>query len=135
MRTIAAALAAFVVGLRSAWIATATLAGAVWPVAALAAGGVAVTAAGVGMLSVGPGYVANMEDISCSDAGTLIQATCGQQSLSCECSAATLFGSDSVVPLTGRAETNFDANVRKATCRSQANTTCDCWALCSSEPD
>ena len=100
-------------------------------VAGVAGGGATVNA----IMAVGPGYVENIEDITCADAGTLIQAGCNQQSLSCECSAATLFGGDSVVPLTGRAETNFDANVRKVTCRSQSNTTCDCWALCASEPD
>jgi hypothetical protein len=133
MRSLLAFVTALVVGLRAAWIATATVAGAIWPVAALAAGGVAVTA-GVGMLSIGPGYVEGIE-VTCADAGTEIRATCGQQSVSCECSGAAYFSSEDVVSLTGRAETNFDANVRSVNCRSQSNVTCDCWALCASEPD
>lgn len=134
MRTIAATLTAIVVGIRAAWVGFATVIGAVWPVAALAAGGVAITGTLIGGMSLGPGYIEGLE-VTCADAGTEIRATCGQQSLSCECSAAAYFSSEDVVSLTGRAETNFDGNVRSVNCRSQSNVTCDCWALCSSEPD
>lgn len=84
---------------------------------------------------LGPGYIENVEDITCADAGTAITPNCAGLSLSCECSAAALFGNDSVIPLTGRAETNFDGNVRSISCRSQSNVTCDCWSLCATQPN
>lgn len=85
---------------------------------------------------VGPGFVDSIENVECDDAGTFIRASCGQSSLSCECDQATYFESTTgAVPLTGRAETNFDANTRWVQCRSQANAVCDCWALCSTPPD
>lgn len=88
-----------------------------------------------GSLSVGPGYVENIANLSCPDAGAEIATQCMIESLSCECDQATLFGHDSVIPTTGRAETNFDGNVRRGIkCRSQTNSVCDCWALCSNRP-
>lgn len=87
-------------------------------------------------MGMGPAYLENIEDVTCLDAGTEFTTSGGQiLSISCECSAATLFGHETVIPLTGRAETNFDGNVRSGfKCRSQAATTCDCWALVTSNP-
>ena len=82
---------------------------------------------------LGPGYVDNVEDIACSDAGTLISSP-SAISWDCECTAAVNWGSEPVIPLTGRSETNFNVNARSFSCRSQANAVCDCWALTSSPP-
>lgn len=87
-----------------------------------------------GTLGIGPGYIDNLEDVSCPDAGAEIKSNNNGMSLSCECSGATNFGSETVVPITGRAETNFDGNVRSINCRSQSNSVCDCWALTASAP-
>lgn len=88
-----------------------------------------------GPSDVSEGFVDNIEDVKCADAGTEIEAACNMKSLSCSCGADVLFGHNDVIPLTGRATDTFDALTRPGIkCRSQANTLCDCWALCSGPP-
>ena len=81
-----------------------------------------------------PGYITNIIDVMCLDAGTTITAN-GAVAIDCTCSAATLFGNEAVVPLTGKSSTTFNAQTNSVTCRSQASTVCDCWALTISDPD
>lgn len=85
-------------------------------------------------MGIGPGFIDNLEDQDCPDAGALIQSEGSALSISCECDQDTLFGHETVLPLTGRAETNFDGNVRSIRCRSQSNSVCDCWALVTQAP-
>ena len=81
-----------------------------------------------------PGYITNIIDVTCLDAGTTITAN-GAVAIDCTCSAATWFGNEAAVPLTGKSSTTFNSQVNSVTCRSQASTTCDCWALTISDPD
>lgn len=82
--------------------------------------------------NVGAGYVDNLEDITCLDAGTLIESPSGQKALDCSCSGDAYWGDEDVIPLTGYAKSTFNATVKRVKCRSQSGVTCDCHALTTS---
>lgn len=90
-------------------------------------------------MGLGPGYLAEVKDVTCPNttAGAQLQAPCGQVAISCECDGAAFFAhTGTTIGTDGRSETNFDGNVRDLSCRSSSGAVvCDCWALCSAQPD
>lgn len=88
---------------------------------------------------IGPAYLENVKNVTCPNttAGASLSASCNQLSTSCECDGNAFFAhTGQSIGTDGRAETNFDGNVRALSCRSSSGSVaCDCWALCASEPD
>ena len=83
---------------------------------------------------VGPGYVDNIVDQTCLDAGTLVQPPAAAVAVEAECSANAYFGHESAVPLTGIAASSFAARTGSIRCRSQSAVTCDFRFIVSVSP-